>query len=233
MDPYTGIFMLVAILCSFVFFVVVAIAIVFAIFKLSSISRKKEAERTTQLKQLASLHGFANLEISRDQVHATLQKFLVPPTGRRHSISNYLNGEYHGYTATFFDHYFVTGSRDHTAHYRQTIVVMESSKAHLPRFSLTPEGLFTKIGHLLSQNDIDFPNHPEFSKSYALKGENPEAIRRLFTPSILNYFADNQRLHVEGGGRMLTVYRLDHRPDAEEVIQFLDERVKIFQMFAM
>ena len=233
MEALVGIMIMLAFgLFIIAFFVIATIAIIYLFYRLISASRKKEAERTRALKQLAPLLGLTHLEIRRDQVHAALDKFRVAAGGRRHSIWNYLTGEYQGYAMTFFDHYYASGSGDNTTHYHQSVVVLESSKAHLPRFTLLSEGLFSKIGDLFSQKDIDFPNHPEFSRKYTLKGENPDAIRRVFTPMILNYFTNNQGMHVEGGGSMLTVYRWDQRPPVEEVTRFLDQGIEILQMFA-
>lgn len=54
-----------------------------------------------------------------------------------------------------------------------------------------------KIGAAIGFQDIDFDNHPEFSRSFVLKGENEQAIRHFFDTKMLELFAKRKKSCVE------------------------------------
>jgi hypothetical protein len=79
--------------------------------------------------------------------------------------------------------------------------------------------------------DINFENHPDFSKSYALEGVEDVAIREVFHSSLLDYFAQRRGLSVEGQGGKLLYYRTGKRIPAKEVPSFIEEGLRMLKMF--
>jgi hypothetical protein len=79
-----------------------------------------------------------------------------------------------------------------------------------PKFALGPEGWFSRLGQMLGMQDLDFPESPEFSNAYRLRGPDESSIRQLFTPEIREFFAATPQQHVAGGGQSLpSVDQLD------------------------
>jgi len=54
----------------------------------------------------------------------------------------------------------------------------------LPQFSLSHEGLLQKVSQKLGAQDIDFPDTPDFSSTYVLRGGDEGAVRKLFTRDV-------------------------------------------------
>jgi MFS superfamily sulfate permease-like transporter len=78
-----------------------------------------------------------------------------------------------------------------------TIALIVFRHLKLPHFSLETETLFDKIFEIAGYDDIDFPDYPEFSKRYLLKGKDADAIRRFFTDAMLKWFEGYKGYHVE------------------------------------
>jgi len=63
----------------------------------------------------------------------------------------------------------------------------------------------------LEDKSIEFGEHPVFSTRYQLKGPEPEAVRKLFVSSVLDFFEQQQEPLpcVEKAGKWLVTYRKD------------------------
>ena len=59
-------------------------------------------------------------------------------------------------------------------------------------------------------HDIDFPEAPNFSKRFLLRGAQEHAIRAAFNPAVLDFFEHHPGMSAEGCGRQLIYYRADH-----------------------
>ena len=129
------------------------------------------------------------------------------------NVSNMMHGEVDNAEFAIFDHkYKTSGSGDNPGStYKQTAIYFKSTNLKLPRFTLSPEDLWDKIGSAFGNQDIDFPTHPDFSKRFLLRGEDETKIRALFTDKLLNFFNSQQNITVEGGGNQLILYRDEKR----------------------
>jgi MFS superfamily sulfate permease-like transporter len=89
------------------------------------------------------------------------------------------------------------GARQSQQEWSMTIVQLSDIEIPIPDFALEPEGLFSKLFESVEGRDIDFENHPEFSKKYYLRSNNEEAVRAFFTEPILQFLENREEMHIE------------------------------------
>ncbi len=78
-----------------------------------------------------------------------------------------------------------------------SIALVTFRNTRLPHFTLETETLFDKIFEAAGYDDIDFPEYPEFSKRYLLRGKDPDLIRRFFSDAMLKWFEGYRGYHME------------------------------------
>ncbi|MGY3170560.1 hypothetical protein ACVW0R_002640 [Thermostichus sp. MS-CIW-15] len=82
----------------------------------------------------------------------------------------------------------------------------------LPHFRLHPEvPLFHDVAKAFGMQDINFENHPDFSRRYLLRGEDEAKIRLRFHHSFLNFLEQHPPCYAEGFGPQLVIWR-DYPP---------------------
>ena len=96
-----------------------------------------------------------------------------------------MQGELDGVAVSLFDYTYVTGSGKSRHDHHQTVVGLSLPTLTLPPFVLMPENLFHKVVSALGWHDIDFPEAPNFSKRFLLRGAQEHAIRAAFNPGVL------------------------------------------------
>jgi hypothetical protein len=79
---------------------------------------------------------------------------------------------------------------------------------------------------LFGFQDIDFDEHPVFSKKYLLRGRNVPAIRELFTEEVLTFYEGVDGVSTEANGNRLLYYRHGKRIKPLEIRDFLEEGFK-------
>ncbi len=113
----------------------------------------------------------------------------------------------------------------------QTVIKIESTKLDLPAFGLCPETALSRLAGTLGFHDINFDPFPRFSEAYNLLGSDEEAVRRAFTPDLLQYLKSHPGLCIEGAGNTLICYRDTARIKPEEIRSFLDTGVALYRKF--
>ena len=201
-------------------------------------------KRTKQLSEISSDLKLSFHPDGKDSIFESIS-FGIFDYG---NVSNMMHGEVSNAEFAIFDHkYKTSGSGDNPGStYEQTAIYFKSTNLKLPRFTLSPEDLWDKIGSAFGNQDIDFPTHPDFSKRFLLRGEDETKIRALFTDKLLNFFNSQQNITVEGGGNQLILYRDEKRisppilPDyfffkgeklAKEWQSFIDQGFQFFDEF--
>ena len=152
--------------------------------------------------------------------------------GHSHKLKNVFVNESDELSIKLFDYLYAVGGGKSRKEYHQSVFLVESKALNLPVFNMKPETVWHKIGQAaFGQQDIDFERYPNFSKNYLLKGQDEQAIRYAFTPSILQHFEYIEGWSVEGDGPYLVVYYSGRRQKPEHTLWFLEKCMEIFQLF--
>jgi hypothetical protein len=132
---------------------------------------------------------------------------------------------------TVFDYQYTIGYGRSSQTSSQTISRMQSSLLKLPTFILFPETFFAKMGKMLGRSDINFPDSPEFSKKYILRGEDEAAIRAIFSPALRQALEPLQHLTIEGAADLLFIFRANRRTKPDALSGSIEEDKRILALF--
>ena len=100
----------------------------------------------------------------------------------------------------------------------------------IPVFALDKENFMTNIMQLSGLKDIDFKNHPDFSKRFYLRGEDEKAIRAFFTDNLIYFFESHPAYYLESDGDSLLIRskeRLASIQEIKQILAFAEELLKI------
>lgn len=151
---------------------------------------------------------------------AAFQNFELSQKGHSQRCRNLIEGDTDAVTLDLFDWHYTTGGGKNASHHRQTVVTLGSPDlAALPQLTLGPESVFHRIGGAFGYQDIDFGDHPAFSKAYLLRGANEDAIRRLFDDELIAFLQDEAagKREIELAGGHLLVYRAGKKVAPDEL----------------
>jgi hypothetical protein len=109
-----------------------------------------------------------------------------------------------------------------------------SNHLDLPNFALhAAEELQQMFLDLLGFKDINFENHPGFSKKYLLNSDDEKAVRAFFNDELIGFLEGLDGFNIEGCGHQLMIYRPDVRVEPGEFRQLKQEASRIFDRFHM
>jgi len=106
------------------------------------------------------------------------------------------------------------------------------SPQKLPVFVLDKEDFKSSLYHWAGFDDINFLDHPTFSKRFHLSGNNEAAIRKLFTPTLIFFFESHPIFHLESNGSHLLIKgkdRLSGIPEVKIILAFAQELCKLLK----
>jgi hypothetical protein len=187
-----------------------------------------EKKRTESLKDFADELGLDFFPKGREDVLAKVQQFKLFSTGHSRKMKNLILGTTEIASIAIFDYQYTTGSGKNSSTHSQTVVSMQSSALTIPDFTLRPEGWF---GSALGFQDIDFDNHPEFSKLFVLKGENEASVREFFDDQILDFFVQRKGITFEGASGVFVYCRRRTRTSVQDIRKYLEEGYAVYSGF--
>jgi hypothetical protein len=187
--------------------------------------------RSRAIRQIAELNNFSFSETGGEFLIEKLDELHLFSQGHRKKISNILTGRITGLPVTVFDYSYTTGSGKSSNTAQQTVVYFDSDRLSSPRFLLHPENVFHKIGQVFGYKDIDFQIYPQFSSGYLLRGDDEDAVRSVFSDTVLSYFQLHRGLSTEGFGTQLIYYRANRRVSPEKIQSFIEEAYEVFSLF--
>jgi hypothetical protein len=205
-------------------------AIVVLIAALFYVGYLRDKKRTEDLQRVAKELGF-DFFPEYPELFAVLARFHLFSQGHGKQIKNVLRGEARGLTAEIFDYRYTTGGGKSSATWRQTAICFHLDGRPLPAFSLRPESVFDRIGAWFGAQDINFEDHPAFSKMYLLQGPDEQAIRDLFADPVLAFYEGRPGLNTEGGGSRLLFYRHNKQVEPTGLLSFLEEGFEVLAAF--
>ena len=192
-----------------------------------------DRKRAEKIQAIATRLGYTFRRKPTDADKALIVGCHIANSGHSHITSNVIEaGHSEELRMTLFDHVYTVGYGKSSQQYNQTVTRMQAPLLNLPAFVLFPETFFSKIGKLFGGTDINFPEAPQFSKKYILRGPDEASIRSLFTPVLIQFLEQQQRpLSIDAAGDTLFVHRTSKRAKPEEVESFVTEGKQILAKF--
>jgi hypothetical protein len=192
---------------------------------------RHEKKRREALKIKAQTLGFSYLDkTGLDQIPASAI-FHLFSVGRAKRILSLMQKDEEGVRTSIFDYDYTTGGGKSQHTHRQTVFLFETPRLRLLAFSLRPENVFHRIGQSFGAQDIDFPDHPEFSKKWLLKGDDEAAIRKVFNGEVLSVFESAKGMAAEAKRGALLLYRPEKRVIPEMLFESYEVYRKLCWMF--
>jgi len=99
---------------------------------------------------------------------------------------------------------------------KATFLLFESPEK-LPVFVLDKEDFKSTLYQWAGFDDINFTNHPDFSKRFNLRGNDRVAIRKLFHSELIYFFESHPIFHIESNGSHLLIKGKDRLSSLQEI----------------
>lgn len=197
---------------------------------------RRSAERTGELRRLAPSLGLT--PVAPEQVirgeqpgEAAIWDAAGAAFGlvSRGIVDNLFRGERDGREFWLFDFSYSRTPGPSSGGMRATVVSLALHEP-LPPFRMAPEGRLERVVASLGGQDIDFESAPEFSRRYHLQAPDEAAVRSLFSPAVLDFFAAREGLNLAAVGDRLVLHSpaaQDGRLPARDIQALLDQTSEI------
>lgn len=195
---------------------------------LAYVVRRKRANGFQQAASRLGFQFFPNGDGLTHEQHAHFQLFSQ---GTSRKIRNLIQGNAKQLEVRVFDYEYALGNGDRVETPGQSVVSFCAPDLHLPSFSLRPRTLLHKIAAFFGYHQIEFGDHPQFSRLYLLRGLDEPAIRNHFHQEAVQFFEMNPGWCVEGQGSRLICYREGKWVEPDVIRSFLDEGFKVLALF--
>lgn len=198
-----------------------------ALFLLAAFTPREGNERGRDIARLARRLGYGHRR--RWKVPASIRSLPHFTRSTDFSAANVIIAEREPPVGFFcFDYESWTSSRDeYTITACFSAVAFHHARQDVPAFQLHPERGLKQLLTMLGAQDIDFAEHPEFSRTCILRGADVPAVRRLFGPAGRNAFAKAPGWSAEGRGAWVVLYKDGSLIEPNDIPGFLSEAVAL------
>lgn len=200
------------------FYFIASVLVVVAIV-LTIIEKVKQGAATERLRLLEAAASELGLSVQPDgdsTLQEELSSFPLFNIGRSREMRNLMVADTPEVSLLIFDYKYIPLSDEAGRDRWQTVVAVRSPELQIPTFHLYPEGFFSKIGSALGGQDINFDDHPEFSKAFILKSEAEKETREFFDETLLDFFAQHPDISCEARPGTILYFRSRKRIDRIE-----------------
>lgn len=128
------------------------------------------------------------------------------------------------------DYRYTVGGGKNSRTYNQSIAFFRSADLHVPLFEVRPRRFFHGLGKMFGHRDIDFEDHPTFSKNYMVRGPDAERMRTLFDFEVLTALEQKHGICLQGRNHDLVFYRHGKLVEPGELKTLMREGFEIYQM---
>jgi hypothetical protein len=187
------------------------------------VSRARERKRREAYSEYCLVRGYKYEPQQPDGERRFRDVFESFQKGSKDSWRHTITGQKNGAPFTAFEYVWRAGGGKSRHTERRCGVIWEGEDDSFPKFSLVPEGWFSRLGQLFGMQDIDFADSPEFSNAYRLTGPNESSVRELFTPELRRFFSSTPELRVTGGGRFLIWWFDSTLPSVDKLDEWLEQ----------
>jgi len=192
-------------------------------------------KRKKEMRQLAEEMNFSfdgEFTNDDDPLIRSLSHLALFREGSTQGAWNVMRAQADDVAITILDHRFGSGTGKSRKVSEQTVIVFQSDLLRLPAFTLRRQDLgHTLSTALLGYEDVDFADHPVFSKRYHLHGSDEESIRERFSDNVLTYFEQHENLVADGSGDSLLVCKLRKTVAVKDMKAFLEDGYEVFNLF--
>lgn len=158
-------------------------------------------KRQLQLEALAQEKGWSYREATKSQ-RQMLRDHPVYQTTSVERVYNLIEGPKQ--RLSLCDIHYSEGAFIAKENVRTTLLRVRLDKK-IPVFSFDRELLLEKLSPLAGIHDIDFPEHPEFSRDFYVQGNDPKKIRTFFNNKMVSFFSAYGFYHIMSNGKELLV----------------------------
>jgi len=184
-----------------------------------------ERKRNAAMQMVAQTMGFQFTETCDGMRLANLAGALpVFDKGHGRKAVRLCEGELAGRKTAILDYRYTTGGGKSSHTHRQTIVLF-------PDFTLDPENVLHRIAGVFGYQDIDFPDYPDFSTHYLLRGSDETAIRAAFNSNVLAFLGGTTGWHVQAQSGSLAVFKEGAWAKPEEIPTHAADALRIAGAF--
>ncbi|MEC9094586.1 MAG: hypothetical protein VX438_17890 [Planctomycetota bacterium] len=190
-----------------------------------------EKVRREKLEKFASELSLDFHPTGLEELQSLLQEFKLFNLGRSRKMTNVILGETEIIKVAIFDYSYTTGSGKEQSTANQTVVAMESNELNIPSFTMRPEHLFDWVGSAFGFQDIDFDDHPQFSKLFVLKATDESSVRDFFDQELLDFFTERKGITFEGIPGRFIYFKAGRRTKVEDMKSYLEEGYSVYSAF--
>jgi hypothetical protein len=136
---------------------------------------------------------------------------LLNFTDEDYEISNIIRKECEKEDIYIFDFIYTSKYADRSNSSKPSTlraVLFKFKSTQLYKFELFPENIVEKLKQLFGFADIDFNEHPIFSKRYVLKGEDESEVRTRFPKQLITNLENLKGICIESRESCLLTYNL-------------------------
>lgn len=194
--------------------------------------KRREERRTEALAIAADEMGLIFKPEGDDAFHQSLPEFPLFQIGRKQLLKNLILADTPELKMGLFDYCFTVGHGKHKKVRKLSVVVVRSADLHAPSCHLRPSIVFwDPIGALFGKQDVNFADHPEFSKAFVLKTDSEEETRAFFDQGLLDFFIKHADISFETREGAFLYFRQWKRidPGVESLRDFLGEGYAVLQ----
>jgi hypothetical protein len=195
------------------------------------VAHRNEQERGRQFQALADEMELQFHPTGSADIMAALSHLRLFNRGRGRRFTNMIAGQTDDLQLALFGYRYTTGGGKNSQTHNQSVITFWSPRLHLPEFELRPEHFFHRIGRVLGYQDINFPEHPNFSSTFLLRGPDETAIREFFNPQRLAFLEQMAGISIEGCGDRLIIYRAGRRISPSEAREFMAKGFEVYAQF--
>lgn len=198
-------------------------------------SNRNEVIRGEQLQQTAQELAMTFTPEDEYGMIGLLRDFHLFNKGGRHKITNILSktSPMMEDKVNIFDYKYTisTGKSSHS--YHQSVFFIQSKLLAMPEMLMKPEHFFHKVGAWLGiVKDIDFEEHPQFSDTYLLQGEDEQHVRRTIgQEEVIRFFTIEKEWHLESIGYFMIFYQHDRLILPNEIKHLYHRGMMLFEHF--
>lgn len=158
-------------------------------------------KRQLQLEALAQEKGWSYRDATKSQKQM-LRDHPVYQTASVERVYNLIEGPKQ--RLSLCDIHYSEGAFIAKENVQTTLLRVRLDKK-IPVFSFDRELLLEKLSLLAGIHDIDFPEHPEFSRDFYVQGNEPKKIQSFFNNKMVSFFSAYGFYHIMSNGKELLV----------------------------